>query len=55
MTWSEALTVPKRPEPVTFADWIVAAKFGRGIAEHFMFPYTRKSGPCTCASCRLPA
>jgi protoporphyrinogen oxidase len=33
--------VPKRPEPVTFADWI-EQKFGRGIAEHFMFPYNEK-------------
>ena len=33
--------MPKRPEPVTFADWI-EQKFGRGIAEHFMFPYNEK-------------
>ena len=32
---------PQRPAPVTFADWI-EQKFGRGIAEHFMFPYNEK-------------
>ena len=32
---------PSRAEPATFADWI-EQKFGRGIAEHFMFPYNEK-------------
>jgi protoporphyrinogen oxidase len=33
--------VPDRPAPKTFAEWIVQ-KMGRGIAEHFMFPYNEK-------------
>ncbi len=32
---------PRHPAPETFADWI-EQKFGRGIAEHFMFPYNEK-------------
>ena len=33
--------LPPRPAPESFADWIIQ-KFGRGIAEHFMFPYNEK-------------
>jgi protoporphyrinogen oxidase len=32
---------PQLAAPKTFADWIIQ-KFGRGIAEHFMFPYNEK-------------